>query len=91
MDCVYNAQRCTSLYNYYGCIDSHHFWLHLYLFKHKKNKMKNWKTTLMGLITATIVAITPILETGTIDWKQLGYAALIAIFGYLVKDHNAVL
>lgn len=53
--------------------------------------MKNWKTTLMGLVTATIVAITPILETGNIDYKQLGYAALIAIFGYLVKDHNAAL
>lgn len=51
--------------------------------------MKNWQTTLMGIITATIVAITPILETGNINWKQLGYAALIAIFGYLVKDHNA--
>ena len=51
--------------------------------------MKNWKTTLFGIVTAAIVAIQPIIETGSIDWKKLGYAALIAIFGYLVKDHNA--
>lgn len=51
--------------------------------------MKNWQTTLFGILTAAIVAMQPIIETGNIDWKQLGYAAMIAVFGYLVKDHNA--
>lgn len=91
MDCVYNAKGCTSLHHYFGCIYSHNFGVHIYLFKHKKNKMKNWKTTLFGIVTAAIVAIQPIIETGSIDWKQLGYAALIAVFGYIVKDHNAAL
>jgi hypothetical protein len=52
--------------------------------------MKNWKTTLVGSVLAAIVAIQPIVETGSIDWKQLGYAALIAVFSYIVKDHDAV-
>ena len=50
--------------------------------------MKNYRTTICGLVMAAIVAVQPILETGIIDWKKIGYAALIAVFGYLVKDHN---
>lgn len=48
--------------------------------------MKNWKTTILGAIGAAIVAIQPIIESGVIDWKAVGIAALIALFGYLSKD-----
>lgn len=48
--------------------------------------MKNWKTTILGAITAAFVAIQPLIATGEIDWKAVGLAALIALFGYLAKD-----
>ena len=51
--------------------------------------MKSWKTTIVGAILAVIVAIQPIIETGVIDWKKIGLAALIAVFGYLAKDATA--
>lgn len=50
--------------------------------------MKNWKTTFIGAAMAVIIAVQPILETGQVNWKQIGFAALIAAFGYLAKDHN---
>lgn len=48
--------------------------------------MKSWRTTIIGAIGATFVAIQPLIETGAIDWKSVGIAALIALFGYLAKD-----
>jgi hypothetical protein len=52
--------------------------------------MKNtsWKTTLIGAIIAICVAIQPLISTGKIDWKSVGIAALIALFGYISKDSN---
>ena len=50
--------------------------------------MKSWKTTLIGAITAVVTAVWPIIQTGSIDWKNLGYAAAIALFAYFVKDHD---
>jgi hypothetical protein len=48
--------------------------------------MKSWKTTLLGCLTAAIVAIEPIISTGNVDWKSVGYAAAIAAFSFLAKD-----
>ena len=50
--------------------------------------MKNWKTTLIGCLIAIVIAIKPLIETGTIDYKQCGIAAVIALFGFLSKDAN---
>lgn len=50
--------------------------------------MKSWKTTVVGALTAALVAITPILETGEINYKALGLAALIAVLSYLTKDKD---
>lgn len=50
--------------------------------------MKSWKTTLLGAAAAAWVAVEPIVTTGHIDWKKIGIAAVIAAFGYLVKDAN---
>ena len=50
--------------------------------------MKNYRTTIIGGILAIIIAVQPILETGAVDWKKLGIAALVALFGYLAKDSN---
>ena len=48
--------------------------------------MKSWKTTIVGAVLATIVAIQPIIELGVIDWKRVALAGLIALMGYLAKD-----
>lgn len=48
--------------------------------------MKNWRTTVLGAIAAAFVAIQPLIATGEVDWKAVGIAALIALFGYLSKD-----
>lgn len=50
--------------------------------------MKNWKTTLVGVLLAVVVAIQPIVSTGKVDWGQLVIAALIAALGVLAKDFN---
>lgn len=50
--------------------------------------MKNWKTTIVGALMAVVIAVQPIISTGAIDWKAVGLAALVALFGYLVKDKN---
>lgn len=50
--------------------------------------MKSWKTTLSGCLVAVFVAVQPIIETGTIDWKKVTLAALIAAFSFVAKDSN---
>lgn len=50
--------------------------------------MKNWKTTLVGAILAVIIAVQPLITTGQIDWKQVGFAALVALFGFVQKDND---
>ena len=48
--------------------------------------MKNWKTTVLGAIAAAFIAIQPLIATGEVDWKAVGIAAVVALFGYLTKD-----
>jgi hypothetical protein len=50
--------------------------------------MKNtsWKTTLIGCLLAIVVAVQPLIATGTIDWKQVIIAALIAALSFVMKD-----
>lgn len=50
--------------------------------------MKSWRTTLLGALAAAWIAVEPIVTTGSIDWKKVGIAAVVALFGYLVKDAN---
>lgn len=56
--------------------------------------MKSTKTTIFGLILATLVAVQPIVEgtgyhfDGNTITKIL-FAASLAAFGYLAKDYDA--
>lgn len=50
--------------------------------------MKNWKTSLLGALLAIVVAVQPLISTGTIDWKAVVIAALIAGLGFVAKDHD---
>jgi hypothetical protein len=50
--------------------------------------MKNWKTTLLGTLLATAIAVQPYLETGIIDYKNLVLAALISALSFVMKDHD---
>ncbi|CAB5218802.1 hypothetical protein UFOVP215_19 [uncultured Caudovirales phage] len=55
--------------------------------------MKSYKTTIWGLIMATLVAVQPIAEgtgyhfDGQTITKIL-FAAALAAFGYMSKDHD---
>lgn len=51
--------------------------------------MKSWRTTIIGCGMAVLLAIQPLIEMaqgGDVNYLQIGFAALIAIFGYLSKD-----
>lgn len=54
--------------------------------------MKNWKTTIVGILGAIFTACLPLIQTGAFDihkdWPSLIQAAGIALLGYLAKDFN---
>jgi len=53
--------------------------------------MKNYKTTLTGILAAIAVGIIPILKDGfnwSNDWPKLLTAAAIALLGLVAKDHD---
>jgi len=50
--------------------------------------MKNWKTTILGLIGAIAVMVYPIIQTGKFEWSSVGIAAFVAAMGYFAKDHD---
>ena len=55
--------------------------------------MKSYKTTIIGLALAISMAVQPIFDAGELqfDKKTIGrflVAVLVAIFGYLAKDHD---
>lgn len=53
--------------------------------------MKSWKTTLMGVILASMLAVQPLTSDELDlkkDWPKFGLAIAIAIFGYFSKDHD---
>jgi hypothetical protein len=58
--------------------------------KLKKTLIMNgsWKTTLVGCILAVFIAVAPLISTGSLDWKAIVAAVLIAIGSYLQKDNN---
>ena len=49
--------------------------------------MKNWKTTVCGLVIAAATAVQT--YNGHAGWHGYVTAAAIAVFGVLVKDFNA--
>jgi len=54
--------------------------------------MKNWKTSLVGLLLAIWLVIQPIIANGTFDvqkdWKMLVYASIAVVFSYYTKDKD---
>lgn len=48
--------------------------------------MKNWKTTLIGAIGATVQVVLPLLSSGTISFKEIATAAALALLGFFAKD-----
>lgn len=51
--------------------------------------MRNWRTTIIGGVMAVLLAVQPLIDFATgasINWAQIGFAALVALFGYLSKD-----
>ena len=56
--------------------------------------MRNYKTTLSGVIIAGLMGAEPIIQNGDLDlkrdWLKLAISVGIAIFGLFSKDHNEV-
>ena len=50
--------------------------------------MKNWKTTLVGCLIAVLVAIQPLIVSGTEKWTTVVLAGAIALFGFIAKDFD---
>lgn len=48
--------------------------------------MKNWKTTLIGILTAIANTLLPALSTGAVSWKDIAISSGIAALGFLSKD-----
>jgi hypothetical protein len=58
----------------------------------KHNKMKSWKTTLIGALLSGIIAVQPLIQNGNIDfkrdWPKLAGAALVAMLSFYTKDKD---
>lgn len=50
--------------------------------------MKDWKTTLFGMLLAIGIAIQPLVTEGQLDWSEIGVAALVAAITYFTKDKD---
>ncbi len=50
--------------------------------------MKNWMTTILGLIAAVAIVLEPLFKTGTVTVTQVVQAAALAGLGYLAKQFN---
>ena len=50
--------------------------------------MKNWKTTLVGVVSAALYAAVAYIQSGRIEPKEIAIAAGIAALGALAKDLN---
>jgi hypothetical protein len=48
--------------------------------------MKDWRTTLLGMLGAIAIGIEPVISTGHVNWRQIGLAAFIALMSYLAAD-----
>lgn len=51
-------------------------------------KMKNYRTTLVGLIGAIASVAYPLLSSGTISVSEIIRAVVIAALGFLAKDFS---
>ncbi|HCA43668.1 MAG TPA: hypothetical protein DEP28_10505 [Bacteroidetes bacterium] len=54
----------------------------------KGNKMKNWKTTMTGLIGAISVALIPVISGQGFQTEAIITAAVLAILGVLARDFD---
>ena len=48
--------------------------------------MKNWRSTLVGVIGAAAAVVQPLVMTGQVDKNTLVLAATVAALGFLAKD-----
>lgn len=52
--------------------------------------LKNWKTTITGIILAIVLGVQPLAETGKFDlrkdWFRYSLAILVAVLGVISKD-----
>jgi len=46
----------------------------------------NWRTTIVGAVSAALLAVEPLLTVGTVSKERLIVAGAIGLLGYLAKD-----
>lgn len=51
--------------------------------------MKDWKTTVAGLVIAVIQVIVPLIKAGRVSWSTVGMAAGTAALGYFAADKKS--
>jgi hypothetical protein len=50
--------------------------------------MKNWKTTLAGLLGAVATALVPVIQGKGFELESLAIAAALAALGFIAKDRD---
>lgn len=50
--------------------------------------MKNWKTTLAGMIGAVATALIPVVQGHGFELEYLAIAAVLAVLGCVSKDYD---
>jgi hypothetical protein len=50
--------------------------------------MKNWKTTLFGLLSAVATSLIPVIQGKGFEIEYLITGAVLGILGYLSKDYD---
>jgi len=49
----------------------------------------SWRTSLIGYVSAAVIAILPMLQSGESPrWRDLLIAVMVAVAGRIVKDAN---
>lgn len=48
--------------------------------------MKNWKTTLVGALSAVASVVVPLIQSGSVNVVNLILAGSLALLGYFAKD-----
>ena len=50
--------------------------------------MKNWKTTLMGMLGAGAMIALPWFQSGHVSTRDIVLAFALGALGYMAKDHD---
>ncbi len=50
--------------------------------------MKNWKTTLTGLISAIAVSLIPVIQGHGFELESIAIGVALGVLGFIAKDYD---